>query len=92
MSWLDPDGAIFIFGDFGDRIELGIGENIGRRFNIGERDEDGAILDGPVGAGGELDGAPPRCHLDALTGCHAIAGERDGVEARGRSRLKYLNQ
>ena len=70
---LDPHGAIFVFGDLPDRIELRVGEHVRRRLDIGKWDEDRALLDRPVGAGSELDVSPPRGHpyglarLDPIT-------------------------
>src|SRR4030042_1161209 len=73
---LDPDRAIFVFGDLADRIELRIGEDVGRRLDISEGDEERALLDGEIGAGGELDRAPSRRHPDGIAGLDPGAGPR----------------
>src|ERR1700694_272730 len=51
----DLDRAVFVLGDFANRVELGIGEDVGGGLHIGEGDAHGAVLNRHVGPGGKPD-------------------------------------
>src|SRR5215472_467699 len=52
---LDARGAELELGNLAERIELGVGEQVGGRLDVGERDEHDAVRHRVVLAGGELD-------------------------------------
>src|SRR5918994_2963013 len=87
---LDFHRAEFVFRNLADRIELRIGEDVGGRLHIGERDEHVAFLDAEIGAGGELDRASARGHPDILARLDAVAGKRARMETRGGAGLERI--
>src|SRR5262249_42611874 len=74
---LHARGAEFELGDFAERVERRVGEQVRGGFHEGERDEHDAVGNGVVLARGQLDRAAPRGHADRVAGCDAEP--RDGA-------------
>src|SRR4051812_35922206 len=68
---LDPSRAELELWDLAERVEGGVGEEVGGGLGEAERDEDEAGGDVAVGAGGELDRASAGGHADGGAGVDA---------------------
>src|SRR5438874_10155129 len=61
-------GAIFELGDFSERVERWVSQEVGRRLDEGEGNEHDAVGHAVVLASGELDRAAAGGHADHVTG------------------------
>src|SRR5690606_35136736 len=77
LDLLHPCGAIFELGDLAERIELRIGEDVGRRLTIAEGNEDHPRRHVAVGTGRQLDRAPAGGYPDQVA---PMAAEMAQVE------------
>src|SRR6516162_3765923 len=72
---LDLGGAEFELRDLADRVELRVGQHVGRGFGIAERDEHLTQGDGTVGACLQFDHAAAGGDADLLAGGDAEAAQ-----------------
>src|SRR4051794_41648678 len=77
---LDPGRAELELGDLAERVERGVGEEVGGGLGVAEGDEDEAGGDVAVGAGGEIDGAAAGRDADGIAGGDAELPQVAGGE------------
>ena len=87
---LDPRGAELVLRDLADRVELRVGQDVGRRLDVGERDEHHALGHRAVDARLELDRAAPGRDPDRLARRHAEPAQLARMQARHRLRLERV--
>src|SRR5271165_1707228 len=80
---LDLGGAEFVFRDLAEWVELRVGQDIGRRFGIAERDEHLAGRDGAVAARLQFDRATAGGNANLFAGGDAEPAQVGGGEAGG---------
>ena len=92
LDALHPGRAILELGDLAERIERRIGQEVGRRLDIGERDEHHAVGDRVVLARRELDGAAAGRDPHEVAGripSRAIVAARQRGDRAGLERVEH---
>jgi len=79
---LNAHRTVFHFGDLGDGIQGGIGQEIGGGLVVGEGNEHGVVRRGLVRTGHQFDRTSARCHPQKLPRLDPQAREREGIQAR----------
>ena len=89
-GWLRARGAELELGDLAERVERGIGEQVGRRLRVAERHEHHVLRHVAVGAHLDLDRAAARLHANEVAGRELLLphlpwrheGDRLGLDLR----------
>src|SRR5215469_7672510 len=92
LDWLDLGGAILEFGNFPERVERRVGEQVRRRLHERERDEHDAVGNGVVLARNELDGAAPGRHAHHVAGLDAELDNRAAGKVGDGARLQRVER